>query len=316
MLKKMRLLMIAVLCIFVLAGCKCKHQWVEATCDTPKICTKCKETEGTSLGHDWEEATCYTSQTCKTCGMISGLALEHDWQEATCTAAKTCAACGKTEGEPLEHDWQEANFQQPQTCSVCGTVEGEPKVAAFVEAGLKDEVAEVGKEYPLTAASVPFVVTLDSYEIPENDGTFEVKEGYVWKKMTVSITAQQNQEELGQNVPVYTSCIDYYNPEAFFASMKNLQEKDPMVMGFTVNYNGIDYTDCLMVTEKTGLIQQAASEEQEAVWKLVADIVIHIPEGYDGFMLCYGDGARLVEEYENDFMKLFADENTLFLRLN
>lgn len=66
------------LCIFLLSGCQCEHEWVEADCDTPKTCSKCEITEGTSLSHRWRDADCVT--------------------------AKTCAECGTTEGEPLGHD--------------------------------------------------------------------------------------------------------------------------------------------------------------------------------------------------------------------
>lgn len=44
--------------MMILTGCQCKHEWKEATCTEPKICTKCGETEGEPLGHEWKEATC------------------------------------------------------------------------------------------------------------------------------------------------------------------------------------------------------------------------------------------------------------------
>ena len=83
---------------FLLTGCGHEHVWSEATCENPKTCTSCGETEGEPLGHDWIEATC--------------------------EEPKTCATCGKTEGEPLEHEWMQATFKAPKTCINCGETEG------------------------------------------------------------------------------------------------------------------------------------------------------------------------------------------------
>lgn len=49
-------ILVYVMCL-LLAGCACKHDWVEATCTEPKTCSKCGETEGEPLGHtpgEWE----------------------------------------------------------------------------------------------------------------------------------------------------------------------------------------------------------------------------------------------------------------------
>lgn len=51
--------------------------------------------------HNFVEATCETPKTCIECGEEVGEPLGHDWIEATKTNPKTCARCGKTEGEPL-----------------------------------------------------------------------------------------------------------------------------------------------------------------------------------------------------------------------
>lgn len=96
-----KILALAVICLdaVILSSCGHNHTWVEATCDAPKTCSECGETEGE--------------------------ALEHEWIEATCETARTCSHCGKTEGEALGHEWIEATFEAPQTCSVCGATMGE-----------------------------------------------------------------------------------------------------------------------------------------------------------------------------------------------
>lgn len=315
--KRMFLLITAVVCVFVLAGCKCKHQWVDATCETPKTCSKCDEVEGSSLGHAWVEATCTTAKTCKTCGLISGEALGHDWAEATCTAAKTCGICGETEGEPLEHSWVEANYQQPKTCSVCGETEGTPVPGAFEKDGLKAQVAEEGKEYSLKAAEIPFAVVLESVEELEASELHKEREGYEWQKVTIRIDAKEKQTAIGNNAPLYINFVDYYDPETFFSTMKTLYEEGPIVTGFTVNSCGTDYSDCVMVHESFEVIQEAASDENpEGVWAVKITVAMQLPADYDGMLLCVGDAVKLAEEYEGDYQKLFQDENTLFLHLN
>ena len=91
----------------------CEHEWVDATCETPKTCDICGETEGEALGHSYEavvtEPNCedkgYTTHTCSVCGDAYTSdevdALGHSWKDATTEAPKTCESCGETEGEPL-----------------------------------------------------------------------------------------------------------------------------------------------------------------------------------------------------------------------
>lgn len=99
--KNITVMLIAVLCMALLAGCGCEHDWKEATCTEPKTCSLCSEIEGEPTGHTWTEASCSAPKTCENCGLTEGSALEHSWVEATEEAPKTCTLCGLTEGEPL-----------------------------------------------------------------------------------------------------------------------------------------------------------------------------------------------------------------------
>lgn len=145
-------LLLALSCL-LLTGCFCQHEWKDATCDDPKTCEKCGETEGDELDHEWEVADCVNPKTCSLCGKTRGEALGHTWTDATCETAKTCTVCGETEGkalghtvlskasciaapkctvcgntvgEPLGHDWEAATRKAPKTCTACGETEGEP----------------------------------------------------------------------------------------------------------------------------------------------------------------------------------------------
>lgn len=102
----------------------CKHEWVDATCESPVICSKCGETAGKATGHTWKEASCTVAKTCSICGKTTGESAGHVWKDATCTSPKTCSLCNATEGEPLGHTWTEATYSSPKTCTVCSATEG------------------------------------------------------------------------------------------------------------------------------------------------------------------------------------------------
>ena len=75
--KRVSIVLLGILLCVLLAGCKCEHEWAEATCTEPKTCTKCKETEGEPLGHNWKAATCEEPETCMRCGEKRGTAKGH-----------------------------------------------------------------------------------------------------------------------------------------------------------------------------------------------------------------------------------------------
>ena len=125
--KTIILLLTLVLCIAVLPGCGCEHQWLNATCTAPKTCELCQEIEGDPLGHTWVEATCDAPKTCSVCAATEGAALGHTWTDATCDAPKTCNVCSEVEGEPLAHtwgDWTDIDLETEQrSCSLCEATE-------------------------------------------------------------------------------------------------------------------------------------------------------------------------------------------------
>ena len=125
---KKRLTLVALVLVLALAltACGCKHEtWNDATCEIPKTCAECGETEGDALGHSWADATCETAKTCETCGATEGEALGHSWVDADCENPKTCATCSLTEGEALGHSWVDATTEAPKTCEVCAATEGD-----------------------------------------------------------------------------------------------------------------------------------------------------------------------------------------------
>lgn len=75
--KKIMISAVLLVCALMLTGCMCEHEWTEATCTSPKTCSKCEATEGEALGHVHGElveesniVACEVvrEQLCKSCG--------------------------------------------------------------------------------------------------------------------------------------------------------------------------------------------------------------------------------------------------------
>ncbi len=146
---KRSMLVAMICCLVMLSGC-CSHEWIEADCVNPRMCSKCGETAGAALGHNAPELTCTKSafcircndlvsapghsivmatcdegEKCAVCDEVFGEALGHTWKDATCVNPITCEKCGETQGEALGHAWIDADCVIPRICSVCNATDGE-----------------------------------------------------------------------------------------------------------------------------------------------------------------------------------------------
>ena len=104
---------------------ECEHQWTEATCTAPQLCSLCGERKGTLLSHDLVAATCTEAKTCTMCHQTWGEPLGHKWSAGSCTVARTCKTCQEVEGEAPGHDYADATCDKPMTCRLCSATEGE-----------------------------------------------------------------------------------------------------------------------------------------------------------------------------------------------
>ena len=118
--KKLIALMLVLAMCLTFAACGCKHEWYAATCDAPKTCSLCGETEGEANGHSIVAATCEEAEHCENCDYVNGEALGHTWVDATTEAPKTCQTCGATEGERIITD---PRFTTAATKDLYGTWE-------------------------------------------------------------------------------------------------------------------------------------------------------------------------------------------------
>ena len=101
--KKWLALLLVLVCLLVLAGCECEHNWTAPDCVNPERCTKCGEYGGPPLGHTWIDPTCEDPAICSVCGKEDAEPLGHkagQWVETldktalTIHKAQPCLRCG------------------------------------------------------------------------------------------------------------------------------------------------------------------------------------------------------------------------------
>lgn len=152
-----------------------EHEWEAATCETPRVCKTCGETDGEPLGHTWQEATCLAPKTCTVCGKTEGKKSEdHVWSEATCTEREKCVLCGRENlhTEPLGHDWIAPTLEAPYTCARCGEQQGEPlQLSAFNRGHSGQWEAHPTKEQYVGMSG--YVAVTHSYVYSTKDSPYE-----------------------------------------------------------------------------------------------------------------------------------------------
>ena len=126
-LKIIALTSLMLVCLILLVGCKCNHEYDDATCISGKVCKICGHVEGepnVNEGHKWGEATCLVDVKCELCGKSKGSKLGHNWTQATCESPMKCTRCNATNGAAKGHLWINATCDKPKTCDNCGKTSG------------------------------------------------------------------------------------------------------------------------------------------------------------------------------------------------
>ena len=107
-------------CAVVLSGCGCKHVWAEATCEVPKTCIECGETEGEAPGHTAtapvDEIDAYrliesTTVYCETCSGI----LAREEKQITTMARGLHMLCSAEEYTARMADWLKKVSEETMT---------------------------------------------------------------------------------------------------------------------------------------------------------------------------------------------------------
>ena len=152
------LLLLTVCMVIGLSACNlfsttsvCNHQWVEATCTTPKTCSLCKATEGDALGHTGGNATCSQKAICTVCNEEYGESGIHSFTEnvvksealksaATCSSAavyyKSCS-CGLVSTNAADTFMSgrigRHQYGSGTVCTICGFDAGDLYYYNFAE---------------------------------------------------------------------------------------------------------------------------------------------------------------------------------------
>lgn len=182
---------------------ECNHRWEEATCQVPKTCAKCGETEGDVIPHNWEDTNCVSPSPCTMCGTLEGIELTHEWQA---DGSRLCKRCGLDErpmdvrfveslGKSLDKRWE---------------IMGEAKWYTVKERGTWDRIVRAERELleefrtahfedeNLGAAAIKYIEGLDEIEAAlVNFGTEE------WE------SAYYNSIRHKQNDALYKISLDY-----------------------------------------------------------------------------------------------------------
>ncbi|MGN1027964.1 MAG: hypothetical protein ACI4P4_16350 [Faecousia sp.] len=339
-----------VLCVLLLAGCQCSHEWVEAGCTTPKTCSQCGETEGEPIGHTWVEASCTAPKTCSVCGETEGEPIGHTWVEASCAAPKSCSVCGETEGEPvghtwveascaapkscsvcgetegeaLPHTWVEANYQDPKTCSVCGAVEGEPLTASFRLYGLETNLYEnVHSDTILTPFSLAVTcgdgihkTTADlficDYRTFTSDETHLPVSGYEWRTFDYVLFIPKNADVRYVGLAV----LDYYTwdngDNAYFdVSISGWGYLSGPAQGYYANYHGEKYPWVYSIENQYTDIVRLKDSNEEQVF-VTGSVYCCVPVGFDGVVVAFFDS----EKFSGGTFHLYnVDKTTQFFRM-
>ena len=97
--KKMLMLVLALVFLLSVTGCTCSHEWEHAT-----------------GGH---------GQYCEDCGAYETLEEPCQYKPGTyrdCENPRKCIHCGKPETEAKKHNWVYSDGDSPAVCMVCGMV--------------------------------------------------------------------------------------------------------------------------------------------------------------------------------------------------
>lgn len=135
------------------------------------------------MGHDWMEADCEMPKICSVCGEAEGEARGHTLQEATCDSPAVCSVCGETQGEKNPHafnKWKPNGEEMIRFCKACELEEVAPldnleivkdMLLGEWESGLIRIVSDTGLRNVIhTGHSITF----------QEDGTYVFQEEQTW----------------------------------------------------------------------------------------------------------------------------------------
>lgn len=209
---------------------ECSHQWQSATCEAPKTCTLCGQTEGDVGNHSWQSATCTTAAKCTVCGATAGGSLGHDLGKATCTELSTCTRCGYKTGNAYGHIFFDG------VCYLCGA-----KDEIIVSYNSLD-----GKELKKAVKNSDGSYSLSEYRLSNSntnstvtmaDGTVVEKEFYGWFDDEGNIYAPGERVNFSKTTYLYEAYgVTVYNAEDFIACLGQYRYNTYVRLGLDITF--------------------------------------------------------------------------------
>lgn len=153
------------------------HDWVDATCTTPKTCSRCDATEGTALGHDfadvWSSDASGHWHACSRCDVKDGEATHTpDREAATETDPIKCSECDYIITAAL--GMQDYTVEMPFSLAVKLTGDEKPAKETFkfeiYDLGCDDAEFEIVKD-SITAENIAF----DENGVAFIEGSLKIK---------------------------------------------------------------------------------------------------------------------------------------------
>ena len=274
------LLILPVLCGF------CVHDWSEATCTEPSVCSRCGEVRGEALGHVWESDAGIL--ICSRCGEID----DSEERAAIAAIGRTTTPAKTVPDIPIEAEPNsDADFVR------CG-IAADMTVSAVMpfSTGTRDMSG-------LTTTGT--LAVTDTGLLPE-DAAHPHRDGCEWRYVIMQANfGDFNAKNNG--VRVMALCEDYYNIRLCGTSQRT---DDDGFTVYTIVYNNAE-AECRY--KRTGHWSEWYSDEAgqrtvlySCMWE------IQIPIGYDGTVvglyssqLNWPEGEYIDEVYTPDAFRLF-----------
>ncbi len=255
------------------------HEWTDATCTNPKICTTCGETEGVALGHvlgNWitdVEATCTTAglkhEECTRChitlsresieplnhDLVHYEALEPTCTESGHTAYDACTRCDYTTYVelPSRHNWGDPSTESEMICLVCGTI----NIPEVVNASIALPTEYMGEE--ITWVSSDHAAMLDDGTIVSSnvDRVVTLEASFLFHNEVLTKQYDVTVKAVSADLSKYSYAYDYYKSKLVGNLGKDAKLITKSYNGFTVKYESLDEN---IITSK-GVITQTIYDQ-------------------------------------------------------
>lgn len=98
------------------------HNWTDATCDRPRICTRCGRSDGEPLAHEWKSIGDEGLRMCSLCRVFECEIAGHIWKDTVCGPSRICSLCSAADGTVPAHTfgkWYPTENSIHRTCKTC-----------------------------------------------------------------------------------------------------------------------------------------------------------------------------------------------------